>query len=282
MLTVIRKGKADSRLYRTQKHDTPCPITLVTHLSIDRLDRLELLCDTWNGSIAAAIFNEDRSTSNAIELNAPRFGTSMHQILHSRGAVSSTRSSIEAISRLEKEVEGSPINGKPRQTLNPRICCHLSTVLVSRRLIGGRQTGRRTPPPYTPLIESWDELYPINELRNIALDASCGEFVVLVDVDCIPSAAFVQSLSGWRVGMSGHRRRPPSSECHGDQMDRMTEYADKMAALRLMCTENLGAVVIPCFEPYVELVSDAVVPSAAKPPDVTGETLFSMCRHSKA
>ena len=39
----------------------------------------------------------------------------------------------------------------------------------------------------TPAVEEYDNLYPINNLRNLALDAATTELVLLVDVDFVPS-----------------------------------------------------------------------------------------------
>jgi hypothetical protein len=64
--------------------------------------------------------------------------------------------------------------------------------------------------------------YPINSLRNIALQNASSEYVFLLDVDCIPSSDLFESLVG-------------TSELKN--------------SLRNICIQYFGAIVVPCFEP---------------------------------
>jgi hypothetical protein len=64
--------------------------------------------------------------------------------------------------------------------------------------------------------------YPINHLRNIALRNATCEYVFLLDVDCLPSSDLFDSLVG---------------------------TAELRNSLRNICFQDLGAIVVPCFEP---------------------------------
>jgi hypothetical protein len=80
----------------------------------------------------------------------------------------------------------------------------LTTILVSREKSSGHCS------------------YPINGLRNIALQSATSEFVFLLDVDCIPSQDLFDSLVG---------------------------TSEMKNSLRNLCIQYVGAVVVPCFEP---------------------------------
>jgi hypothetical protein len=147
-----------------------CSISIVTQLSIDRLDRLKYLSENWcNQAIIAAVLDEDRSITDE---NGYRAGGGK---------------SKNMLSHLEKEVFG----------------CYLKTILVRRSDKGTNSA------------------YPINALRNIALEAATTEFVFLLDVDCVPCANGIQALVG---------------------------SPEKLNSLRSMCTDQKCAVVVPCFE----------------------------------
>lgn len=162
------------------------PVSIVTQLSIDRLDRLERICSVWTsrsgessalnskGGVVAAIFDEDRSSF--------RCGGTRPAALK--------KSSRALVSALEERVSKAGV-------------CILKTILVSRH------KGDKS------------ELYPINELRNIALSRAVSEFVFLLDVDCIPTS---------------------------DSFDAFCGSAERLAELRRLCIEEVSAIVVPCFE----------------------------------
>ena len=57
-LKIIRMGYS----HRSRSIKSMPPITVVTQLSIDRLERLSLLCICWDGPVVAAILDENRSS----------------------------------------------------------------------------------------------------------------------------------------------------------------------------------------------------------------------------
>lgn len=161
MLRVVREGSASASA-------APPPLTVVTQLSIDRLDRLERMCRMWGprassgseglrGGVVAAILDEDRSEGG--------------NFFKSKG----TKSSRQLVSELERRVNELGVSV-------------LKTFLVARSR------------------KNKSALYPINALRNIALSGTCSELVLLVDVDCIPSEDSFDSLCGSLDRLSALRR----------------------------------------------------------------------------
>lgn len=192
---VVRRGTSS---YSKVAYDN-CPITVVTQLSIDRIDRLSLLCDNWDGFLVAAILDEDR-TSNQMRANSNKsFFPS-----HSNG-------SRNSIVKLEERL-GNSITST----------CVLTTILLRRNVCNEVD--------YDSSLELPKHLYPINELRNIALAAAQTEFVLLLDVDCVLSKDALRILSGWSVQNNG------------------CTLLDRLEVLRKLCIESPGAIVLPCFE----------------------------------
>lgn len=93
--------------------------------------------------------------------------------------------------------------------------CSLETILVGKSL-------------------QYSSSYPINALRNIALQACTTEFVFLLDVDCIPS---------------------------NDALYNMIGTAERLSSLRKMCTEEAAAIVVPCFEPSSSYIEAPISPT---------------------
>ena len=167
-LTIIRRGSCG-------KSSDSCLIGIVTQLSIDRIDRLSILCKQWStsntrGHIVAAILHENRGTDKS-------------------ETESSTLKKLKSL-----EIYVSTLPG-----------CSLQTILVKWRIKYGSNVG----------------LYPINALRNIALEACTTELVLLSDVDCIPTSFLLDDLIG---------------------------TTEKRSALLTHCWDNYSAVVIPSFE----------------------------------
>ena len=176
-LRIIREGYSIL-------HSGKCLVSIVTQLSIDRIDRLQLLCSAWASSneicceVVAAVLDEDRS-KDAIK--------------------PSHNSSIAALKRLEDYVRHNMSN------------CKLHTILVAR---SDNKVG---------------VLYPINQLRNIALKATLSEFIFLLDVDCIPTTGILHELIG---------------------------TPERLTTLRRLCWDECAAVVIPCFE-FIKPLSES-------------------------
>ena len=150
------------------------PISLITQLSIDRIDRLFAICSAWGvrGAVVAAVLDEDRSGDMAINAS---------QIL---------------LSDFQRAVANSDH-------------CGIITLLLIRRPLDAQSS------------------YPINHLRNFALQSANSEFVFLVDVDCIPSADTLHNLCG---------------------------TSDSLAELRGACVGEMRAIFVPCFETNGELI----------------------------
>jgi hypothetical protein len=173
MLRVVRDGQSSRGL------SPPPAVAVVTQLSIDRLDRLEEICEVWGssvtsskGAVVAAILDEDRSNDKMF--HAKKGNLSSKQLLR----------------ELEKRVDAKGVS-------------QLTTSLVAR----------------SRCRES--DLYPINSLRNIALSSTKSDFVLLLDVDCLPSV---------------------------DSFDAICGTPDQCSALRRICIDDMSVVVLPCFE----------------------------------
>lgn len=163
MLKVVREGRSGP--------SAPAPtVCIVTQLSIDRLDRLEQMCEVWScheigkdsavhgkGAIVAAILDEDRSENRDFH----RFN--------------GMKNSTLLLADMERRVQ------KSNKTF-------LKTFLVSRKR------------------NKDATLYPINALRNVALRGADSELVFLVDVDCIPSMDSYYALVGSSDKISDLRR----------------------------------------------------------------------------
>ena len=197
-LKIIRMGYS----HRSRSIKSMPPITVVTQLSIDRLERLSLLCSCWDGPVVAAILDENRSSiADTYRLN---------------------NKSKDLISELENRIH--------TQAVSSNSACMLQTILLKRRIRNHVTKGDI----YTnkePDQQLMDNLYPINELRNVALNAARSEFVLLLDVDCVLSKDALKILSGWSL----HADNSPA-------------ISDRLSVLRNLCIEAPGAIVIPCFE----------------------------------
>jgi len=194
-LKVIRTGCSHNR---SSRPDSIVPhITVVTQLSIDRLERLSLLCSSWDGLIVAAILDEDRASIGSMN----RFANKSEVL----------------ISDLEKKVYSLSVSNNS--------ACQLQTILLKRRISMENTFADKRPEQLV------DHLYPINELRNVALNAAKSEFVLILDVDCVLSKGAQTILSGCSVHAGDSR-----------------SISDRLSILRSLCIEKPGAIVIPCFE----------------------------------
>lgn len=200
-LKIIRTGYSHSN---RSTNSTP-PITIVTQLSIDRLERLSLLCSCWDGPVVAAILDEDRSSTSDMH----RFNNKSNK-------------SKDLILELEKSIYTQAVRNNSE--------CKLQTILLRRR-IQNNHVNRGNIYADKPDQQLMYYLYPINELRNIALNAARSEFVLLLDVDCVLSKDAFKVFSGW----TSHADDSPA-------------ISDRLSVLRNICIETPGAIVIPCFE----------------------------------
>jgi hypothetical protein len=94
----------------------------------------------------------------------------------------------------------------------------------------------------SPCEREYDNMYPINNLRNLALDAATTEMVLLVDVDFVPSPQLALVCGG---GSRDSKRQPPPA----------ISFAD----VQSFCC-NGAVLVVPAFEVGTESEL-AVLPS---------------------
>lgn len=66
-MVIPLKVKRDSHVIGPQFSDDKETVEIVTQLSIDRIQRLEILCHVWNGPIVAVILDEDRTATHGTE-----------------------------------------------------------------------------------------------------------------------------------------------------------------------------------------------------------------------
>ena len=151
----------------TPASDAEEEVTLVTQLSVDRLARLEAQVEAWPGPVSAAVYVSAGPDADAEEAAARE----------AEAAVAA------AAARWERRDAG-----RPRRV-------HVSIVRPAtsspRHREGGPEEaseGDANASTRDVAAEEYDAAYPVNALRNVALDASPTDLVFLLDVDFVPSA----------------------------------------------------------------------------------------------
>lgn len=131
-------------------------LTLVTQLTLSRLPTLRLQCSTWPHTISAAIY---AAVINDIVVSTDVAWDTMHVL------------AVEE--KLEHWVKETTANGK----------CTLDAILYTEVFHDDARNDALF-------------MYPINALRNFALNMASTEAVVILDVDFVPS---VNLTSKWQT-----------------------------------------------------------------------------------
>uniref|UniRef100_A0A914WFW9 Glycosyltransferase-like protein LARGE2 n=1 Tax=Plectus sambesii TaxID=2011161 RepID=A0A914WFW9_9BILA len=151
--------RARSTLYRTHlfirtfsMEERPADVTLVTQLSMDRLQMLEQLLSQWEGPVSVALYLSDSETNQLL-----RFAADSPHIAH-----------------------------------RTNVAFHI--------------------------VYKQGSLYPVNYLRNVALNASMTPFVYLADVDFLPMFGLYDVLRQAVVAQGSMQNKAmvvPAFEAHG-------------------------------------------------------------------
>lgn len=129
-------------------------ITLVTQLTSDRIDRLLLIMDIWKGQISVL-------SAVIIMLNSGPISASVYP-------------------DTELSIRGEEICLLKKQDSRCRVQLHL----VQKSGVGSGQFNHSWIWPHLILLSQ--VFFPVNTLRNIALDMAVTSHVFLTDVDFIP------------------------------------------------------------------------------------------------
>lgn len=159
------------------KWDTDKKITLYTQLSVDRLDRLKRIAHTWDGPISATLFVESIGDLKLLGIKSTNFRHLSSETIKARALIDQILSS------------------------NPNIAIHLMfhrLFFVRYVNVKGSDGNKAFNMPYSHVPRSskipYDDAYPINSLRNLALMMAESDLVFYLDVDFVPSRGLYQSL----------------------------------------------------------------------------------------
>ena len=184
------------------------PVTLVTQLTMGRLDALKAQCAAWAGPLAAAIYIP----------------------LYEAGA--------------SEESQLQPANQQKLQTATAAIEQLYATAEQGARGDSNRPTASGVPHPggcqlrILLMYEVFGEerataLYPVNALRNYARLLADTPLIANIDVDMLPSASLSTALAdGWEGGPRSDQAPGPGSA----------------VALTKQMKEQKTVYVIPAFE----------------------------------
>ena len=171
------------QIWKSPKMRKMTDVTLVTHLTLDQLSKLEFQCERWSSRVAAAVYvkmpypkterdvgaNDDSDgdvNSPDDDLNNGKSADAIEQpddtLIH------------DTLVAAEKEV--SAFFDKVHESQLP---CTLDVLLAYEE--------------YTP-NDPWLLLYPINAMRNKALQLADAENVLVVDVDTVPNVDLSHDL----------------------------------------------------------------------------------------
>lgn len=148
------------RIWKSQKLRRYTDVTLVTHLSIDKLPELERQCDHWMSVVSAAVF-----------VNLPY--TTMENDTSTYDPL--TKEVGAAIAEAEKKIDELFQKIESGESQH----CTLDTMLVFEHFSR-----------FDPFLG----LYPINALRNRALQMADTDIVLVIDVDLLPNADLAHDL----------------------------------------------------------------------------------------
>lgn len=142
--------------WKSEKTRRYSDVTLMTHLSIDQLHKLERQCRFWKSTLAAAVFVRLPYGNESIELvyDEEKVESALD---------SSSKEILELFRRMEEEESA----------------CTLDVLLAYEEFSN---------------IDPFLGLYPINSLRNLALQLSDTDVVLNLDVDLLPNAHLSHDL----------------------------------------------------------------------------------------
>jgi glycosyltransferase-like protein LARGE len=140
-------------------------VTLVTQLSVNRLQALEAQCKTWAGPLAAAVYLplHNPGSSGTSELS----GSNRQKL----------QAAVSAVDELVKSVAAAA-SSKAGTTTQRSGGCQLRVMLLYEIFAEERATA----------------LYPVNTLRNYARLLADTQLIANIDVDMLPSATLSRAL----------------------------------------------------------------------------------------
>jgi hypothetical protein len=188
------------QIWKSSKMRKMTDVSLVTHLTLDQLPKLEFQCETWTSRIAAAVYVkmpypqaihfdriEPAGGSRKLNEGDEGFGDGYDDVDDDEGASAGDSYGNagrdegpddalvhETLVAAEKEV--GAFFDKVHELQLP---CTLDVLLAYEEYTAN---------------DPWLQLYPINALRNKALQLADAENVLVVDVDTVPNADLSHEL----------------------------------------------------------------------------------------
>jgi hypothetical protein len=151
-------------------------VTLVTQLSIDRLDALSEQVLAWDGPVSAALYipyahSDTRATPILHDIAACYEQLVRADNTNDRGPGGACELRLSLLwAREQKEPAEEAITAKDTAVLED-----------------GKEEAEAAAVRAARAKSQYDHLYPVNALRNLALRAASTELVLLLDVDFVPS-----------------------------------------------------------------------------------------------
>ena len=168
------------QIWKSQNMRKLTDVTLVTHLTLDQLPMLEYQCERWSSRVAAAVYvklpyentggnrdgSDDETPSDGNDGDTGDDGDN--------GDDDNTQHVHEALLAAEREV-GDFFD----RVHDAQLPCTLDVLLAYEEYTSN---------------DPWLLLYPINALRNRALQLADAENVLVVDVDTVPNVDLSHDL----------------------------------------------------------------------------------------
>ena len=159
-------------------------LILTTHCSINHLNDLHTLLETWTGRVSAAIFVADSEVNMAIDL--------LHQYIHCYPS-NARRLCINLVIELHRTTRLTSETWK-----TPQLYCSSSTIV----------------PPGVNRVNYADVIYPNNLLRNVAISAAPAVFVLALDIDILPSPDAYDLITRFLLSNHGNDTRQSSTDAN--------------------------------------------------------------------
>ena len=195
-------------------HFAPVTVWLVTHLSVDRIDKLRALCLQWHGPIAASIWLQPTLSST------------------------DKKSALRSIQQLVDDIK----------TYKKLFSCNLRVVRAENKFNGSYAEKISSLLSFTPRLKSSHsvlsaDLYPVNALRGAAVD---------IVVECVCGSnelANPASISNTVVFVIDVDMRPPDLLCSAlCNRDHQNSDDNMLSMIRQQCIVEEKFLVIPALE----------------------------------
>lgn len=175
------------QIWKSSKMRKMTDVSLVTHLTLDQLPKLEFQCEMWSSRIAAAVY---------VKMPYPQ---------PDRIAPANGGSNDEGLNDGSNDGDDGGSASNADRNERPDDALVHETLVAAEREVGvffDKVHESQLPCTLDVLLayeeytanDPWLQLYPINALRNKALQLADAENVLVVDVDTVPSADLSHEL----------------------------------------------------------------------------------------